>query len=336
MTGLNRIENAYLHTFAPESAYGANVNVLPGIREAIKTAFPDLYWNNREADVCAVSIKAASAFTVELNRGTEIAAQYDGIGYTAAYVGFIDYIVFSASTTPTAVSVYWNQHDQTHKTVSLNAPAGATISLTDDFGYTIYPTADGKYELRKGWYTLTMGSTVNRFFYDFGETVNHLDFTQAVITLGADLTYTGSEQTKGVTVTYGGATLTANTDYIVTGNKGTNAGSYEMTITGIAAYQGEHTRAWNIAKATPALTISPESFSVVVGASAEIAITTDSDGVLSAASASEEIATATLANTTVTVTGVAAGDVNVTVSQAASDNYNAATDAVCAVTVTSE
>jgi len=233
--------------------------------------------------------------------------------------------------------MYWGIHDKTHELVELNAPSGATLTLTDDYGYTVYPDANGKYELQKGWYILTSGTVSNRFLYDFSSAFkNHLDFALATITLGSDLTYNGSEQTKGVTVAYGGVTLTANTHYVVTGNKATNAGSYTMQISGIGMFEGVVSKAWSIAKANPTMSISPNSLSVVAGAAGEIAVTTDSDGELSVASASEETATAAISETTVTVTGIAAGNANVTVSQAASNNYNAATDAVCAVAVTSE
>lgn len=66
------------------------------------------------------------------------------------------------------------------------------------------------------------------------------DINTCTITVSPNvLTYTGTEQTVDVTVTSGSATLTPNTDYEVSGNKGTNAGSYTITVTGKGNYSGE-------------------------------------------------------------------------------------------------
>lgn len=53
------------------------------------------------------------------------------------------------------------------------------------------------------------------------------------------LTYNGSEQTKKVnSVKVNGRTLTAGTDYTISGNKGTAAGTYTLTLTGKDNYTG--------------------------------------------------------------------------------------------------
>lgn len=71
----------------------------------------------------------------------------------------------------------------------------------------------------------------------------------AVITLGDALTYNAAEQTMLVaSVVLDGVTLTEGADYVVSGNTGTNAGSYTMTITGIGDYAGEVVKPWAIAK----------------------------------------------------------------------------------------
>ena len=71
------------------------------------------------------------------------------------------------------------------------------------------------------------------------------DITGAVVTLGPALIYNGNEQTQGVTsVTLGGEAIT----YTVSGNKGTNAGSYTLTVTGTGNYSGTVTVDFAIAK----------------------------------------------------------------------------------------
>lgn len=63
----------------------------------------------------------------------------------------------------------------------------------------------------------------------------------------ANKTYNGNPQSPDVTVTLGGKTLELNKDYTISGNTGTNAGDYTLTITGMGNYGGEKTgAAWKI------------------------------------------------------------------------------------------
>ena len=78
-------------------------------------------------------------------------------------------------------------------------------------------------------------------------TVSAKDITGAVITLGGSLTYTGQQQTQQIaSVTVDNMTVT----YTVSGNTGTDAGDYTLTITGTGNFTGEATQKWSIAKAT--------------------------------------------------------------------------------------
>lgn len=77
-------------------------------------------------------------------------------------------------------------------------------------------------------------------------TVSAKDISNAVITLGDSLTYTGQVQTQQIaSVTVDGLTVT----YTVTGNTGTGAGDYTLTITGTGNFTGTATKEWTIAKA---------------------------------------------------------------------------------------
>ena len=71
----------------------------------------------------------------------------------------------------------------------------------------------------------------------------------AEITLGDALTYNGATQTQTIaSVKVDGRTLTAGTDYEVSGNTGTNANTYTLTITGQGNYTGTATKDWSIGK----------------------------------------------------------------------------------------
>ena len=96
-------------------------------------------------------------------------------------------------------------------------------------------------------YTPSDTTNYNTVNEDLTVTVSAKDITNAVITLGGALTYTGQEQTQQITsVTVDGLTVT----YDVTGNTGTDADTYTLTISGTGNFTGEATQKWSIAKAT--------------------------------------------------------------------------------------
>ena len=91
-------------------------------------------------------------------------------------------------------------------------------------------------------------------------TVSKQDISNAEVTTGK-LTYNGTEQTPAVTVKIGGKTLTEGTDYTVTLDKQTNAGTYHLTVEGTGNYTGKVENVeWKIAPKTVAsLTINVAS-----------------------------------------------------------------------------
>ena len=113
-----------------------------------------------------------------------------------------------------------------------------------------------------GWYTdknfseeskltdNTYTPGIKQFFYARWA---EIDINKAEIKL-SDLKYNGEEQTENVTITYtdsekNTSTLTEGTDYILSGNKGTSAKDYTLTITGIKKYCGTVEKTFTISKA---------------------------------------------------------------------------------------
>ena len=77
--------------------------------------------------------------------------------------------------------------------------------------------------------------------------VSAKDITNAVITLGDALTYTGQEQTQQIaSVIVDDLTVTT---YEISGNTGTDADTYTLTVTGTGNFTGTATKEWTIAKA---------------------------------------------------------------------------------------
>ena len=162
------------------------------------------------------------------------------------------------------------------------------------------------------------------------ENASGTPITGATVTLGSSLTYNGSEQTQGVSsVVLGTTTLTANTDYYVVKNKATDAGSYKLYIVGKGSYSGVIEKAFTVSKANGSVSSSPDSLSLEPdGEAGTSTILVTGDGELSIASSDEDVATAVLDGTTVTVTPGDAGSATITITMAGGANYNGATDTI--------
>ena len=80
--------------------------------------------------------------------------------------------------------------------------------------------------------------------------INRFDITgkELTITLGTALTYTGSEQTQSIASVKVGNMILGVGDYTVTGNTGTDAGTYTLTVTGQGSFEGSATKDFSIAK----------------------------------------------------------------------------------------
>ena len=158
--------------------------------------------------------------------------------------------------------------------------------------------------------------------------LNTTSITGATVTLGASQTYSGSVKTQAVSsVVVGGKTLTEGTDYIVSGNTGTNAGNYTLVITGVGAYVGSIAKSWTIAKAAGSVSVSSSAVSVIgaAGRTTTVTVSRSGNGTIIAASSAPEVADVTLSGTTLTIKGMSSGSAVITVTVAAGTNHQAAT-----------
>ncbi len=81
----------------------------------------------------------------------------------------------------------------------------------------------------------------------------------------------------------------------------------------------------NVTRNTPSFSISPsEKQTITIGGSKKITVTTDSDGKVAASSNPPSVATATVEEKTVTISGATEGSTNVTISVPQTVKYNAA------------
>lgn len=158
--------------------------------------------------------------------------------------------------------------------------------------------------------------------------------TVNVPTQSGSLTYNGEAQSPSWSgydsskMTMGGTT------------SGTNAGSYDANFTTTANYQWPDgtteakTVSWSIQKAAGSLSISPTSMTLDTSATSKvITVTRSGTGAISAQSSAPTIASVSVSGNQVTVTGLANGSANITISVAADTNYTAPASKQCSVTV---
>ena len=158
--------------------------------------------------------------------------------------------------------------------------------------------------------------------------------TVNVPTQSGSLTYNGEAQSPSWSgydsskMTMGGTT------------SGTNAGSYDANFATTANYQWPDgtteakTVSWSIQKAAGSLSISPESMTLDTSATSKvITVTRAGTGAISAQSSAPTIASVSVSGNQVTVTGLANGSANITISVAADTNYTAPASKQCSVTV---
>jgi len=134
---------------------------------------------------------------------------------------------------------------------------GTEITLGDDTemasptGGSVKESADGMTVYKAD------GSTISKKVI-FGKGI---DISNAVVTLGEALTYKSSEQTQSVaSVVIDGKTL-PESDYVVSGNTATDAGTYTLTVTASedSIYKGSVTKDFTIAPRSVLADVSLES-----------------------------------------------------------------------------
>lgn len=89
------------------------------------------------------------------------------------------------------------------------------------------------------------------------------DKDELVFTPGAD--GKGTPLTANIVVNWGSKSLTAGTDYTVTGNRATDAGTHTLTITGTGNYTGTKTAEWEIKQHTVTVPTIPDIIKIYDG-----------------------------------------------------------------------
>lgn len=195
--------------------------------------------------------------------GTDGAITTNGVGrfkvkVTVRAIGYTD-------GTATSSTVTISKATPTPEEVPSDLPATyghtlADIALPDGWTWDAPNTSVGNVGTNQfaATYQKTPADYYNPVLETLSVVVSAKDISDAVVELGTGLTYNGAEQTQTVdSVTVDGTELTAGSDYTVTGNTGTEAKEYTLTITGTGNYNGTVTKQWSIAKAASEVTTAP-------------------------------------------------------------------------------
>lgn len=150
-----------------------------------------------------------------------------------------------------------------------------TVTEIPDAGSLAYelPTS-----LAVGTYTYRLTITIDGYSKscDATVTVNPADIkgAQIVVSNEDELVFTpgadgnGTPLTANIVVNWGSKGLTADTDYTVTGNVATDAGTYTLTIIGTGNYTGTETAKWKIKQHTVTVPTIPDIIKTYDGTTA--------------------------------------------------------------------
>ena len=190
------------------------------------------------------------------------AANTCAFSITRAYVTIPTVTIYNnGTTTSTTISAGGSQsktYNAKAYTLNYSTPSGASASATNSNTMTsvgsivLTFTIDGNHYWKTSGGVSSGTDTANKV-YTLNVTAKSI--SGATVTLGATYSYNGSSRTQSVSsVTIDGLAATFSTS----NNVQTNAGNYELTVTGTGNFTGTQTKAWSIARAyvtVPTVTI---------------------------------------------------------------------------------
>lgn len=281
-------------------------------------------------DTCIVNVGVMGCNTTYVIKASVGGIEYTNSVTTGAYYGqyATTLTVFTAtikvSTAPGAlVSAVC---DGSTYSATAGSDGVASVAVKKAGTYSVSATLSGK----------TSGSASVSATEDGGSYTATVKFSITnVPTQGDSLTYTGSAQSPTLN-NYDSAELTLGGT-----TSGTNAGSYNATVTPKSGYQWSDgtttakTVTWTIGKAAGSLSLSASSLALNgTTPTGSITVTRAGDGAISATSNNTNVATVSVSGNKVNVTAIAEGNATITVKVAAGTNHNAPADKTFTVSAT--
>ncbi len=220
-----------------------------------------VYYDENKAELSEKPENAGSYFMKGfVDQGTPM-ARAQGVNYTALASDFIPFTIEKADYDMTGISLRdddFTYDGEAHSLVIAGTlPTGLDgIQVTVGYSGSATNVSDGEVTVTATFETASANYNTPLPISAKVKIIPK-DIEGAEITLGSDLTFNGSEQTKEITsVVIDGLDVT----YTVSGNKATNVktdGNYILTVTGTGNFEGEETAEWNILKKAPVVGALP-------------------------------------------------------------------------------
>ena len=286
--GEDRVSAADFQGETDAGTYKAYVTPKEGYTWGDKSADEkEISWTIQRATITtAPSVSAPLSYTGEAQ--TPVWQNYNPAQLTKVETAQTNAGQHSSSFTPTA-NFQWSGGDTSAKVIPWTIEKAAN---------TFSVTPSGAQSLNVGGNVVIQVETNSDA--QIAATVDNASFASATV----------NQANKTVTIT-GLAQGTAN---VTISSKG--SGNYTDASTSISL---------NVSRIAPTFSISPSGAqSLTIGGSKQIAVTTNSDGAVTASSSAPSVATASATGKTVTVSGASAGNATITISVPQTTKYNAA------------
>ncbi len=219
--------------------------------------------------------QAQKLVSVVLDGVTLSANDYEVTGNTGTNAGDYELTITGKGNFKGSVKASWSI---AKKSLSIIADEATKVygEADPEFTYKVTGLVDGDsivVALKRavgenvGEYSITLdsfnGDNYDMTFTAGKFTITAKDITEAVVTLGDELTYNGKEQTQNIVSVEVNGKLLSDSDYQVAGNVGMSVGDYMLTLTGKGNYTGIASVEWKIAKkdiAGAVITLDDEVF----------------------------------------------------------------------------
>ena len=176
----------------------------------------------------------------------------------------------SAETAPIAKTLTYNGQAQALVTPG-TAKGGTLVYSLDGSSYSDKVPTGTDAMAYIVWYKVQGDSNhLDTEAVELAVSMAQKDISKAIITLGAGLVFNGKEQTQTIaSVTVDGLPVT----YEVTGNTGTEKGTYTLTVTGTGDFTGTATAQFKIAAAAASVVNAPTAKTLTYNGQAQALIT---------------------------------------------------------------
>ncbi len=238
ITGVTLVDGTYTYDGVTQHKPAIDsVSVPSGV---VNTPTPDDY-----------NIEYGDNINAGTNAGSVTVIAKEGSSFKGRATAYFDIGQMTVTPSIEVTGTYTYDGSKKEATFNVSTEEGKNLVKDTDFTVTYGENINAGEGENGGSVTITSKSGSN---YKFENpvtayfTISPASISDAEVTFADTYTFDGSLQTGTATVKLGDKTLTLTDDYTISGNEGTNAGDYPVTVTGTGNYTGEATGTFTINK----------------------------------------------------------------------------------------